>query len=338
MPRETKELPAESQFVPPLLRWARGRGADVEALSLRFHLPEDGERRRTVPLRQGDWGALLEALSVQLAQPALGLLLGEALVPDAYDLAELTARACPTVGEALERLARFASLTHERLTLTLRTDAQGATLAHSILGRPRGVGRHASEFALAWVLRQLRQASAQSLAPSAVRFIHARPRDLGPVHAFFRTRELDFGCAEDALLFAPGALALPLTSHDPRLLITAEQLADAALKERAPAFDLLGAVNAKLREELPRGTPALADIAQRLHMAPRTLQRRLEEEGVQFSELLDLMREERARALLKDPAVSLTEIAFSLGFHDLATFSRAFKRWTGVPPGTYRRT
>ncbi len=336
MPRQ-RELPSESQFVAPLLRWAKARGADVDALGLRFSLPPDAHTRRTVPVRMRDWSALLDALAAQLAEPALGLRLGGELVPDAYDLAELTARACPNVGEALARLVRYASLIHERMALRLREEGGVTVLTHSVLGEPRGAGRHVSELALAWILRQLRAASDPALAPVRVDFVHARPRDLAPLHACFRTQELEFGCAEDALHLPASALAQPVRSHDPRLLATAEALAEQALKEHAPAFDLIAAVNAKLREQLPRGTPTLADVAERMHMAPRTLQRRLDEQGVQFSELLDLLRAERAKALLKDGSSSLTEIAFSLGFHDLATFSRAFKRWTGMPPGMFRQ-
>ncbi len=72
-------------------------------------------------------------------------------------------------------------------------------------------------------------------------------------------------------------------------------------------------------------------------MSARTLQRRLEEEGTRFSEVLDRVRLEAARAALSDPDTTLTDVAYRLGFGDLATFSRAFKRWTGKPPGQWRR-
>jgi len=73
-------------------------------------------------------------------------------------------------------------------------------------------------------------------------------------------------------------------------------------------------------------------------MSSRTLQRRLEREDTTFTEVLDGVREELARSLLPDHALSLAEIAYRIGFSDLATFSRAFKRWTGKPPGQFRRS
>jgi len=71
-------------------------------------------------------------------------------------------------------------------------------------------------------------------------------------------------------------------------------------------------------------------------MSARTLQRRLESEGASFSEIVDGVRERLARQWLGEEGRSLVEIAFALGFSDLAAFSRAFKRWTGRPPGAWR--
>jgi AraC-like DNA-binding protein len=74
-----------------------------------------------------------------------------------------------------------------------------------------------------------------------------------------------------------------------------------------------------------------------MKMSSRTLQRRLEDEGVRFSVLLDEVRERASKKLLRDETLPLAEIAWRVGFSALATFTRAFKRWTGMPPGAYRR-
>jgi AraC-like DNA-binding protein len=168
-------------------------------------------------------------------------------------------------------------------------------------------------------------------------FAHARPPELEPIHAFFGTRELAFGCPDSGLAFARGVLDAPMHGVDPRMLATAEPLADEALETRAPAgaAPLSVRVAARLATSLPDGTD-VADVARALRMSGRTLQRRLEEEGTRFTEVLDRVRLERARVELGHPERSLTEIAFCLGFGDLATFSRAFKRWTGKPPGQWR--
>jgi AraC-like DNA-binding protein len=101
---------------------------------------------------------------------------------------------------------------------------------------------------------------------------------------------------------------------DPRLLVTAEELAEVALRAQPRATEIATLVASKVEALLESGA-TIGAVARALHMSPRTLQRRL-----------------------ADEARSLTEIAFSLGFSDLATFSRAFKRWTGKPPGQWRRS
>ena len=158
------------------------------------------------------------------------------------------------------------------------------------------------------------------------------------MHAFFGTRELDFGCPDSGLAFEAAALDAPMQGDDARMLATAQPLADAALRERtgeAPAAALSSRVAARLAATLPRGTD-IAEVASALHMSGRTLQRRLEEEGTRFSEVLDRVRLDLARAELGTDK-PLGEIALRLGFVDLAAFSRAFKRWTGKPPGQWRR-
>jgi AraC-like DNA-binding protein len=79
-------------------------------------------------------------------------------------------------------------------------------------------------------------------------------------------------------------------------------------------------------------------VARAMHMSTRTLQRRLDDEGSRFSEVLDSVREALARRWLTEETRTLSDIAYALGFADLATFSRAFKRWTGKPPGAWRRS
>ena len=77
-------------------------------------------------------------------------------------------------------------------------------------------------------------------------------------------------------------------------------------------------------------------IAPRLHMSPRTLHRRLEEEGTSFRQVLTEVRRELAARHLSERRLAIGEIAFLLGFSEPSAFHRAFKRWTGHGPLSYR--
>ncbi|WP_205743067.1 AraC family transcriptional regulator [Halioglobus maricola] len=84
--------------------------------------------------------------------------------------------------------------------------------------------------------------------------------------------------------------------------------------------------------------PLLDDIAEILHSSSRTLSRKLLEQGWTYQQLLDQVREIHARRYLSDPTLSVTQIANSLGYADSSGFQRAFKKWTGHSPKTYRNT
>jgi len=97
-------------------------------------------------------------------------------------------------------------------------------------------------------------------------------------------------------------------------------------------------VRGLVKEQLAGRDLSVDGIADRLHMSRRTLHRRLTEEGVTFKELADEVRLDLSLRYLERPELGMGEISFSLGFSNLASFCRAFKRWTGRTPMEYRRT
>jgi AraC-like DNA-binding protein len=88
---------------------------------------------------------------------------------------------------------------------------------------------------------------------------------------------------------------------------------------------------------LADGEATLGRAASVLHLAPRTLQRRLAKHGLSWQQWLDRNREQLARQYLQDPGLGLSDIALLLGFSEQSAFNRAFRRWVGVSPGRYRR-
>ena len=96
-------------------------------------------------------------------------------------------------------------------------------------------------------------------------------------------------------------------------------------------------VRAFLLEEVQRGAPTLQTAAAHLRTSPRTLKRRLQEEGTTFQDLLDSVRCDLAKRYLEEPRLALGEVSFLLGFSEPSAFHRAFKRWTGKTPLAYRQ-
>jgi len=279
----------------------------------------------------------MEAAGVLVGDPYVALRLPAELPFRRYGLHELAARASGTLREAQQRIARYASLIHPRMSFGLEEHDGEARWRQQMRGYPRGVGRASNEYSLAAAMWHLRRGAGAAVSARRVWFMHPRPRELGPLHRFFGTRELDFGCDDNGIAFDAALLDRAAPEADARLLATVEPLAEEALRAQPPTHDFADDVAAKVRALLPDGANVDA-VAAALHMSARTLQRRLGEAGAQFTEVLDAVRAEEAKRALAGSDAPIAEIGWRLGFADLATFSRAFKRWTGQPPGTFRRS
>ncbi len=342
MARKRTEPASPTHLVPPLLKLALARGIDIAALIGRFHLPADSVKQSEVPISTSELGELLDVLAEQLDEPHLGLVLPEVLSFTRYDLPELVARSSPTLRDALKGLVQYAPLLNESVAFSLEEDAASgsARFAHRVLGHPRGVSRHLNEFAIASGLYHGRQRTGLAFAVREVHFIHPRPPSLETLRSYFGTAALRFGHVENALVLDLSLLDAPQLTSDPRLLVTVESLAAEALKRRpaGASGEWRNRLERLLREELEAGHElGVRRLARSLHMSVRTLQRRLDDEGTTFGEVLDSVREGLARELVARPEPALAEVAFRLGFSELATFSRAFKRWTGEAPGAFRK-
>lgn len=145
-----------------------------------------------------------------------------------------------------------------------------------------------------------------------------------------------FSAAANQMRFPAELLAHPLVTAN---AVTARLVARECERELALlgyTEDLLERVRAVIQNEKGR-YPSLEAVATRLYMTGRTLKRRLRAHGMQYRQLLEEARKRDSIRLLEDPSLSLEEIAHRLGYSASANFSRAFRKWTGLSPGSYRK-
>jgi AraC-like DNA-binding protein len=198
----------------------------------------------------------------------------------------------------------------------------------------RQVPRQRAEYVLANVVKQCRWISGRSIRPTAVHFVYPAPANREPYVNFFQC-PLHFGASVYAVHFSRDDLTLPLPNFNPTLSEMHERFAMEHLNRLES-----GSISYRIRDlivkQLPDGDPSRIDIAKALHVSERTLQRRLQDEGIAFSELVDNTRRELADEYLKQSKMTLSQIAYLLGFRTQSTFFRACKRWFGMPPSEYR--
>jgi len=117
----------------------------------------------------------------------------------------------------------------------------------------------------------------------------------------------------------------------------ADAVAESEFRRQAPPTDLIGSLTATIRAAMGSHTLSIEHSAEMLGSSSRTLQRRLEGQGVTYRDLLDRVRFDRARQLMRDPDNRLADIAQDLGYTDASNFTHAFRHLTGISPSRYRR-
>jgi len=196
--------------------------------------------------------------------------------------------------------------------------------------------RQLVEFAASGLIHALREAADVELSPELVSFRHARNANTDGFERYFGC-EVRFGASGNSFRFRTGDLALPLVTADDELFRVLRNCCEHALQIKARNVPLLVVeVEHAISDRLTSGEATQEDVARALGMSPRTLSRRLADEGTTFFQTLEGLRKALAMNYLRDSSLALAEIAYLLGYSGAGSFSDAFKRWTGETPGQFR--
>ncbi|PAV48318.1 AraC family transcriptional regulator [Pseudomonas sp. HAR-UPW-AIA-41] len=270
----------------------------------------------------------------------LGLHLGEAIRPGYYGVLGYLIMSCPTLADALHRQARYAALVGNLGHIELEDWPQGDSPEPLVVHRwtpllPQQQRQIAEETLAGWVTFG-RWVTGLDEPPLQVHFQHTAPADTREHQRLFRC-PVKFAQAQNALIFPKRLLTLPLGQADAQVRLMLDAYADRRLSEIEQGHSVLDRARALLARQLPEQGLELEQLAAQLALSPRTLQRRLREAGLSFSQLVDETRQQLVLHYLRDPALELADIAFLVGFSEAGSLARAFRRWTGQTPAEYRR-
>jgi AraC-like DNA-binding protein len=236
---------------------------------------------------------------------------------------------CPDVGTALAELERFHPLLErDRIVLT-RVQLTVAVTLRSPGGGPAHEDTVDAFFAV--LCRILRRLAGERAVPCLVALRRAAPAE-PEVYAQAMGAPAAFNQPGDSCRFRAAALRAPIAHADQAVRRALVPYAERRISQRRAPW------SATVSELAAAGTFELAAASGALAVSPRTLQLRLEQEGTSFAAVIDAVRKERALALLAEPGLPITAIAARTGFATPSAFTRAFRRWTGLPPSRYRRT
>jgi AraC-like DNA-binding protein len=312
-------------------------------LLLRAGLSEHGVERTTeeskdLPQRVSAIGQckFLDYAAEALDDSAFGLHLAAQIDPRDVGLYFYAGSAARDLGEALSLFSRYCRIVNEAFRQKVTQGSDGVAIESEFVGLPKYAARHNMEFVVAGIRTALRTITGRSVTPAKVAFAHSRNSDVREFERFFGC-PVEFGAANNLYLLSNDALSLPLITADPKLLRVLRPYCDAAAKERnAKPGTLRSAVEAEAEKLLPHGKAKAENVAKTLALSLRTLARRLAEEGTTYGEVVDQLRKSLAIQYLKDPGMSLEQIAWLLGYEGSTSFNHAFRRWTGRSPSADR--
>jgi len=240
-----------------------------------------------------------------------------------------------TLGDALQRLARYSRIHNEGVHITYR-DGKDITLTFEYVGVSRLSDRHQMEFFVATVLRICRHLCGRALCPRSVSLKHRRTELPAALTRFFGCA-VRFGSHNDRIAYPSAASRLPVVNSDSYLNSLMVDYCEQALsKRRLRGGGWRVKVENAIAPLLPHGSASVQEVAQRLGVSPRTLARRLASEGSTFAGILDGLRRDLARRYLEEPNLPIAEIAWLLGYQESSSFNHAFRRWTGRTPKEVR--
>ena len=320
------------------LAWARAREA---GLDLHRILKKSGVTLREIedpslPLRVQKQIQILNLISDALPDDFLGFHLALGFDFRQIGLLHYAMASSATLGDALRRAARYSTITNEGVALKCADDDDEMTIAFDYVGVARHLDRHQIEFWVAAIVRCCRELSGRMLAPRGVRFVHHRSGSTVEFDTFFASGVV-FGADEDAIAFPRAVADMPVISADPYLNDLLVRYCDEALARRSiGAGALRSAVENAIAPLLPHGNARVDEIARKLGVSRRTLARRLAAEGLTFNVVLDQLRRDLAQRHVRDPALSVSQVAWLVGYQEVSAFTHAFKRWTGTTPRMMR--
>lgn len=317
----------------------RSRGQDVEGMLRRAHIPSTQLFAPDATLSLSQFQSLVSEAEQLSGRSDLAFALGRQIKLSSHEILGFGIITSPTLDYALTLVARYWRLMTPLLRFQYRRGAEHSELLIQpvVQLRPDAM-RFMLEMAVVSAHEQIRSQLHERLTPYDIHVSYPAPpherlyRDLRPARFHFSSERLPGA----RLMLATSLVELGLPMADRSALGMAEERCEALLRKTTQDAGMTEWVSMMLRES-SEGMPSLGELAHLLNQSPRTLDRRLQQEGCRFLQLSKQIRHERACELLR-AGLSVTQVAYQVGYRDLANFTRAFRRDGGMSPSQYQRS
>ncbi len=333
-PMSTPEFSLSVFYLRQIAEQIRSIGGDVEHWLAHSQLDEAQLADSSLQIPYAELRLLIGAALSSTKEPALGLLVGERLVANTHGILGYAAINSASLRQAVQLLAHY-----------LRVRTSLVLLSHEIHGDqfrlvfiepvPLGeIRRPVLEAVILTIKNLLDHIAMGSCNVSEVAFPFDAPDYAALAQDLFKC-ELRYGQAWAGIALPLNSIDLPLKMADPASFQDAVQICQREL-DKLLKNESLSTQLRRIMLEKQGGFPSLNVMARLLHLTPRTLHRRLLQEQTSYKEIIEDVRHTLALEYLKSGQLSIQEIAYMLGYSDIANFRRAFKRWEQLAPSLYR--
>jgi AraC-like DNA-binding protein len=316
-------------------------GVDRAGVSAETFMAQAGLSRELLD----DGGARIEVAAYDAMQElaldmtrdeALGLHMGDQPSVSAFQVVGNLVLHCRTVREGLDVFFRYHRIVADCPPSYLEARGSDVVLVYNYLRTTPRCTRLRAEFGITRLLRIGQMFGGISKGPSEVWFEHARPAYGAEYDRMFGATRVRFAQPSTGIVMPAAFLELAQLHPNQDLYQVLKAQADKQLHDLDESASTARKVHGLVVDHFIDVEPDLESIARRIGMSPRSLRRRLQSEGTSFSEVAGRAMGELACNVLREPKTTIQEAAYRLGFAEVSSFHRAFKRWTGKTPKQYR--
>lgn len=266
----------------------------------------------------------------------IGLHMGQTALPSTYGVFYFLSIAGENLHQIMAAVGRYFPLMYDFITLAMTTHDTHLRIEFQY-AQKRRPHRHVIEHLFSnWFTTANLLGFDEKKVPRALSLQQPQSCNDEVLRHVFNATPVLFEQASDEFVLKIDPLLIQIQQRDQRMFDTSEKQAN-DLMLRLRAHDRIAQqISAHVMAMLADGLPTLEQVALKMNCSARTLQRRLSERNLHYQMLLDHVRQDVAIRLLTTTELPITQIATHIGFTDDSTFHRAFKRWTGEQPGSYR--
>ncbi|MET0066540.1 MAG: AraC family transcriptional regulator ligand-binding domain-containing protein [Candidatus Thiodiazotropha sp.] len=307
-------------------------GFNVVEVLRRAQLPDDLFSRKDASLNTAEYFRLWQTMEQASEDSLFPLKVVQAINTDVFDPPIFAAYCSPDLNTALQRLSRFKPLIGP-MKLDIEQNSESTRLVLSFLDQGENIPFSLIATEVGFFIQLARLATREHLKPIQI----TAPIDFSvnnEYEQYFGIKPLK---SDDlSMTFSAEDAARPFVSENTQMWDFFEEGLNKKLSEVSMDEDFSERARSALLEMLPSGQTTSDDLARRLMVSKRTLQRRLGDEGTNFKEVLANVREDLAKHYITRSDIPYTQISFLLGYEDPNSFFRAFHSWTGSTPDSVR--